>query len=160
MDPNEKDGIRQRLARRMMLVSRRRFQLSEVLLEKTGIGPGQVPILMELYRYGEMTQTALAEQVHVTAATMSGTLKRMERGGAIARRSDEGDARVSLVRLTEEGTRLCERARDLFVRTDEMMFEGVPDAECERMFAMFETVLSNLEKGLQGEAHEKTSTVP
>ena len=93
-------------------------------------------------------------------ATMSGTLKRMERGGAIARRSDEGDARVSLVRLTEEGTRLCERARDLFVRTDEMMFEGVPDAECERMFAMFETVLSNLEKGLQGEAHEKTSTVP
>ena len=100
MDPKEMDGVRQRLARRMMLVSRRRFLLADMLLEKTGIGAGQVPILMELQRHGEMTQSALAEHVHVTPATMSGTLKRMERDGRITRRGDELDARVSLVRLT------------------------------------------------------------
>ena len=37
-------------------VSRRRFQLCEMLLEQMGVGPGQVPILTELDYHGEMTQ--------------------------------------------------------------------------------------------------------
>ena len=160
MDPKEMDGVRQRLARRMMLVSRRRFLLADMLLEKTGIGAGQVPILMELQRHGEMTQSALAEHVHVTPATMSGTLKRMERDGRITRRGDERDARVSLVRLTEAGERLCERAHELFIKSDELMFEGVSNEECEWIYATLETVLENLEKAIQGESHEKASTLP
>ena len=144
MDPKEMDGVRQRLARRMMLVSRRRFLLADMLLEKTGIGAGQV----------------LAEHVHVTPATMSGTLKRMERDGRIMRRGDELDARVSLVRLTEAGERLCERAHELFIKSDELMFEGVSNEECEWIYATLETVLENLEKAIQGESHEKTSTLP
>ena len=142
MDPKEMDGVRQRLARRMMLVSRRRFLLADMLLEKTGIGAGQVPILMELQRHGEMT------------------LKRMERDGRITRRGDELDARVSLVRLTEAGERLCERAHELFIKSDELMFEGVSNEECEWIYATLETVLENLEKAIQGESHEKASTLP
>ena len=160
MDPKEMDGVRQRLARRLMLVSRRHFVLSNMMLEKTGIGSGQVPILMELQRHGEMTQSVLAEHVRVTPATMSGTLKRMERDGHIARRGDELDARVSLVRLTEAGDRLCERAHELFIKSDELMFEGVSNEECERMYAMLETALKNLETAIQGESHEKATTLP
>ena len=91
---------------------------------------------------------------------MSGTLKRMERDGRITRRGDELDARVSLVRLTEAGERLCERAHELFIKSDELMFEGVSNEECEWIYATLETVLENLEKAIQGESHEKASTLP
>ena len=47
-------------------VSRRRFQLSEILLEQMGVGPGQVPMLTELDYHGEMTQRELAEHTRAT----------------------------------------------------------------------------------------------
>jgi len=79
------------------------------LLEETGLGSGQVPVLMELTRGGQLSQKELAERVHVTPATMSGLLKRMERSGFIRRTTDENDARVSLVELTEEEARYIDR---------------------------------------------------
>lgn len=80
-----------------------------MLLEKTGIGAGQVPILMELQRHGEMTQSALAEHVHVTPATMSGTLKRMERDGASRAGETSSMRGFHSCAVDRGGERLCER---------------------------------------------------
>jgi len=155
MGPKDMDGVHQCLGRKLGLVSRRRFQLSDIMFEKIGIGPGQVPVLMELHRHGEMGQNALAEKVHVTPATMSGTLKRMERDGLVARRGDAEDARVSLVSLAPQGERLVERAHETFVQMDDTMFEGVSEEDCAKMLEVLQRVQDNLEKAIQGENHEK-----
>ncbi|MBE5767412.1 MAG: MarR family transcriptional regulator [Clostridiales bacterium] len=156
MAANDLNGVRQRLGRKLMIISRKRFQLGDILLEKIGLGHGQVPVLMDLNRFGELGQNTLAEKAHITPATMSGTLKRMERDGVIKRRSDENDARVSLVSLTDKGKELAEKARELFLLMDEQMFANVPEEECERILGMMETVQENLEKAIQGGTHEKT----
>jgi len=156
MAANDLNGVRQRLARKLLLISRKRFQLSDILFEQIGLGHGQVPVLMDLHHFGEMGQNTLAEKVHVTPATMSGTLKRMERDGVIRRRSDENDARVSLVSLTEKGETLVAKAHELFLIMDEQMFANVPDEECERILELMQTVQENLEKAIQGGTHEKT----
>ena len=101
---------KERIGRMLGRVTRNRFQLSELLLDRMGIGPGQMPILGELRWHGEMTQRQLAEHTHVTAATISGTLKRMERAGLVYRTDDEKDARISIVRLTDEGKERGEQA--------------------------------------------------
>ena len=62
---------REEVGRSLGRVWRRRFQLSEMLLERMGVGPGQVPILSQLKFHGELTQRELAEHTHVTAATIS-----------------------------------------------------------------------------------------
>jgi DNA-binding MarR family transcriptional regulator len=131
-------------------VWRRRFQLSEMLLERMGVGPGQVPILSELKHHGEMTQRELAEHTHVTAATISGTLKRMERAGIVYRTDDTRDARVSIVRLTDAGKKLVDEAWQLFYRTDLDMLSGFSEEECEKLIGYFVRMRENVDKAIEG----------
>ena len=128
---------------------RRRFQLSEILLERIGVGPGQVPILSQLSYHGELTQRELAEHTHVTAATISGTLKRMEKAGIIYRTDDNRDARVSIVRLTEKGKEVAEQAHQQFVAADKEMLKGFTEAECEMLVECLGRMRDNVNAALQ-----------
>ena len=130
-------------------VYRRRFQLSEILLDKIGVGPGQVPILSQLSYHGELTQRELAEHTHVTAATISGTLKRMEKAGIIYRTDDNRDARVSIVRLTEKGKIIAEQAHQQFAAADKEMLKGFTEAECEMLVDCLERMRENIAAALE-----------
>ena len=140
--------VQEQIGRTLGRVQRNRFQLCEILLERMGIGPGQVPILGELEFHGEMTQRQLAEHTHVTAATISGTLKRMERAGLVYRTDDEKDARVSIVRLTEDGKELGKQASELFARTDVSMLEGFSDEECDMLLGFLARMRDNVCRSL------------
>lgn len=142
---------KERIGRMLGRVTRNRFQLSELLLDRMGIGPGQMPILGELRWHGEMTQRQLAEHTHVTAATISGTLKRMERAGLVYRTDDEKDARLSIVRLTDEGKERGEQAGKLFVQTDYDMLDGFTDQECEALLGYLERMCANVGKALEAQ---------
>jgi DNA-binding MarR family transcriptional regulator len=120
-----------------------------MLLERMGVGPGQVPILSELKHHGEMTQRELAEHTHVTAATISGTLKRMERAGIVYRTDDTRDARVSIVRLTDSGKKLVDEAWQHFYRTDMDMLSGFSDEECEQMLGYFARMRENVDNAIE-----------
>ncbi len=130
-------------------VYRRRFQLSEIFLDQIGVGPGQVPILSQLSYHGELTQRELAEHTHVTAATISGTLKRMEKAGIIYRTDDNRDARVSIVRLTEKGKIVAEQARQQFAAADKEMLKGFTESECEMLAECLERMRDNIAAALE-----------
>ena len=139
-------SLQEQIGRTLGRVNRNRFQLCEVMLERMGIGPGQVPILGELRFHEEMTQRQLAEHTHVTAATISGTLKRMERAGLVYRTDDEKDARISIVRLTEEGLERGAQASELFTQTDYDMLEGFSEQECEELLKYLERMRDNISR--------------
>ncbi len=140
---------REEIGRWIARVHRKRFQLCEMMLGKMGIGPGQVPILRELSYHGDMTQRELAEHTHVTAATISGTLKRMERANLIKRANDEKDARVSIVSLTEEGVRIADEADRLFSGANELMLENVSEEECALIYDCLVRMRENLTEAIE-----------
>ena len=140
---------REKLGGWVARVYRRRFQLSELLLEQIGVGPGQVPILSQLNYHGELTQRELAEHTHVTAATISGTLKRMEKAGIVYRTDDNRDARVSIVRLTEKGKVVAEQARQQFVIADKEMLKGFTESECDMLVSCLERMRENIDAALE-----------
>ncbi len=123
MDANEMSQHDERVGiiQQIIWLSRRHFQISTRMMEESGLLSGQIPVLMELSHHGALSQRDLAEKAHVTAATMSGTLKRMERSGLICRTTDENDARVFRVQLTEEGHAQCEKARQAFHQSCHLM---------------------------------------
>lgn len=147
------------VGRTLLHTSRRRFQLSDLRLEELGIGPGQMPVLGELNRHRKMTQRELAEHTHVTAATISGTLKRMERAGLIKRSEDESDARVSIVELTEKGQNCSNEAICLFVETDEDMLAGFTEEELAVLLGFLNRMHDNVCRSLETaiEANRKES---
>ena len=142
------------LVRQIIWLSRKHFQMSTSLLEETGIGGGQIPVLMELHKHGELNQRELAERTRVTPATMSGTLKRMEKAGFITRTADENDARISRVRLTDEGRLQCENARLGFDTACHQLLAGLNAEDLTQL----RSLLTRIQENLGGMACCRTET--
>ena len=82
-------------------------------------------------------------------ATISGTLKRMERAGLIQRTGDEADARVSIVQLTEKGECCSEEAVRLFTQTDTDMLQGFSEEELAQLRGYLQRMGENVERALE-----------
>jgi len=63
----------------------------------------QADVLSHLDAVAPTSVGELAGHMGVTASTMSLTVKRLERGGYVARRRDPADRRVVQLRLTDKG---------------------------------------------------------
>ena len=72
-----------------------------------GVHTGQGAIISALGECGPCSQKDLAEFRHVSAATISVMLRRMEKGGLITRASS-ADGKHNLISLTEEGLTIYE----------------------------------------------------
>ncbi len=143
MCANDREDTDERveIMRQIGWIGRRHFQLNTQRLEETGLGGGQVPVLMELGRWGELSQRELADKVRVTPATMSGMLKRMERSGFVCRAADENDARISRVRLTEAGKAQCEYARQTFDAVAHELLAGLRDEDIETLHTLLKSIM-------------------
>lgn len=73
------------------------------LLERLGLHPGQVPLLVALYREDGLSQKELVKRLSVKPSTVAVMIKRMERNGLLQRRSDDKDQRVTRICLTGGG---------------------------------------------------------
>ena len=133
-------------------ISRMHYKLCSQRLEALGIGVGQVPVFMVLVHHNEpVMQHEIAEYVHVTPATVSGTLKRMERDGLVVRTADPRDARISRVTLSEKGRELSREAFSCFSNSSYDMFKGFSSEELEQFDAMVQRITDNLAGELQEE---------
>ncbi len=88
-------------------------QYSSYLLQRFGLTAPQLGTLRELQKAASATPGQLAEQLHISPATMAGILKRLEQRSLISRVRDEVDRRSSVVRITPEGIQLAESAPSL-----------------------------------------------
>ena len=102
---------------------------AHTLLEGIGLYRGQPPLLWALWKEEGLTQTELAERLHVQPATMTRMLQRMERAGFLRRQPDPRDQRVSRVYLTEEGCAIQESVRRIWHQLEEETLAGFTPEE-------------------------------
>lgn len=136
-------------------ITRMHFKLCAQRLEALGIGVGQVPVFMVLvYAPKPLMQHEIADSIHVTPATISGTLKRMERDGLVVRTADPSDARISRVSLSDKGRALSSQAFADFSGTCFDMMEGFSGEEIDRLCAFLQRMEANLTAKLEPEKAE------
>ncbi len=87
-------------------LSRMMTQALNDAIREHGVTPGQFPVLLCLWEQDGLTQRELYERVHIEQATMSNTLKRMERDGLVKRTPDPQDRRASRIMLTAKAKKL------------------------------------------------------
>lgn len=75
-------------------------------LESYQVRPGYIDILNRLWKRDNITQKQLHAQLAIEQATLSNSLKRMERDGLIHRTRDPKDRRLSHIILTEHAKSL------------------------------------------------------
>lgn len=83
---------------------------SRLLLKKSGLTAPQLTALQAILRMQPVTVGALAREIHLGHATVTGILTRMEDRGLLVRTRGSQDRRSVLVELTPEGNRIVQEA--------------------------------------------------
>ena len=100
---------------------------SRTLTQKHGLTDPQLTTMREIARVGPVCAGDLARSIHLSQATLTGILSRLERRTFIDRTRSEHDRRSILVSITQAGRKIVEdvpsplqdRLRDEFVKLDD-----------------------------------------
>ena len=110
-----------------------------------GLRTGQGAIISALGEHGPCTQKELAEYRHVSAATISVMLRRMENGGLIVRSQSE-DSKGNQIALTEKGRKAYAALNQDMIGEPERVFEGLSSEDKQAAERIFRRVSKNLAK--------------
>jgi MarR family transcriptional regulator for hemolysin len=103
----------------------------------------QVLLLVRTQNWG--TQSAMAEAMGITPATLTHHLNGLERQGLIRRWREEDNRRNQRVELTEEGAALFERLRAVALAHDAKLRSRMTEAQTQQLEALLVRLLAGLE---------------
>lgn len=103
-------------------------------LSRLGLGSGQPKLLAYLAANGPCPQKDLAAYFEIDRAAVSRMVETLEKGGFLARRTDEGNRRADLVTLTEKGRQANEAWQQACKGLEARMLKGFAPEE-QRQFA-------------------------
>jgi DNA-binding MarR family transcriptional regulator len=99
------------------------------LLDDLGLYRGQPSMLNALWAEDGMTHSKLAERLGKSPATITKTVKRMEKAGFVERRPDPRDERLSRVYLTAAGRDIKSAVEGVWRSFEEQAFAGLDEEE-------------------------------
>ena len=108
------------------------------------VGQPKALFVLSTLQDGCATQRELANRIHVSAATMANSLKRLERNGYIQRQSDEKDSRCNRIVITPKGLDAVERCHDALDSVDTQLYAGFTPEEVEGLKNAFRRMLQNM----------------
>lgn len=91
-------------------------------------GP-QLTILKELHRSGSCTIGVLARKIHLSNATVTGIIDRLETRSLVRRERNDRDRRKVFIHLTSEAIAILENAPSLLQDEFITAFSSIPEAE-------------------------------
>ena len=104
----------------------------------------QWSVLAHLLRNDGMQQRELAEEMDITAITLTGLLDRMEREGWVERRADPVDRRAKRIFLTEKVAPVTKELRTLARDVRKAALQGLNEGEQQLLMNLLVRVRNNL----------------
>ena len=96
-----------------------------VVLQEHGLHLGQESMLAQLWREDGLTQSQLAERLGVSAPAITKVVRGLERKGFVERSTDDADARVVRVCLTEQARALEGPVTEAWYRVEVAAFAAL-----------------------------------
>lgn len=125
-------------------VSRLMSQAMGEAIQDLGVTPGQLPVLMCLWEQDGLTQRELYERVNIEQATMSNTLKRMERDGLIRRKPDPNDRRAARITLSARARKLEGPLADAVKAVNKKALGPLKKKDKKALMDLMGTMIENL----------------
>jgi deazaflavin-dependent oxidoreductase (nitroreductase family) len=127
------------------LLSLRHRARAAALLTPLGLHPGQEALLLELARTGPMIQAQLSEALGCEPPSVTLMTGKLEASGHVRRTPAPADKRASLVELTDRGTALADRVKDLWCVLAEETVTGLPTGTVTELPAILNTLTANVD---------------
>ena len=101
-----------------------------------------------------LSQGEIAKRLQLSPATVTASLRPLEKLGLIERKPDEKDLRKNRVNITPDGEAMVKRCVELMDALEEATFKGFSEEELAQLTGYFKRMCSNLEAVAQ-ETQEK-----
>ncbi len=122
----------------------------DTLLTEYGLQNLGQPMLLSILRQKPDgtadSQRELAEQLHVTPATVTVSLRSMERDGYVTKVVDSSDMRRKRIVLTDKGREVLAKLDEVYERIGVEMFNGFSKDEREQIADYFKRMIENLNR--------------
>ncbi|MBM7323656.1 MarR family transcriptional regulator, partial [Agrobacterium sp. S2] len=92
-----------------------------------------------------LTPGQIAQKLGVKAPTMTRTIGRMEAQGFVERSGDDGDGRVTLVKLTEAGLKSVEHINVSIANCGAKAVEGLSAKDIRNIVKLLKAIDANLQ---------------
>lgn len=137
---------RRALALQNRQISIRMEQLTDRMVERTGLSTAQAHLLMRVLRYGQdgTTLTQLHRQCGYSMAALSNILKRLRKGGYVRAETTEADNRCKRLYATEQAEQVRAALDWALQSSCEAAFRGFTEGELCQLEAMQTRLLQNL----------------
>ena len=123
-------------------------QLMFKMLSEKEIYPGQAGCLWILGDDDGIAQRDLAKRLHVASSTVTVMLQKMEAAGAITRKTDEEDQRVTRIYLTDAGRARQKEMNEVFANFVKAAFGAMPPDDREEFDRLLGVLCSNISQEL------------
>ncbi len=120
-----------------------RCRFNEVIAEE-GLFSGQQDILFAIVENEGLTSSELSSMVGVSAATISVSVKRMEKTGFIIKKADEKDARIFRLYPTEKAKALPNNIRLKMDELERTLCSGFSREDVLRFSSYLQFAIKNL----------------
>ena len=129
----------------MGIVVHKMINTAKGMYKEFDMNRSQAAILFTLHRRNELSQRELAEELNMTAPSITSSIQKMEREGYITRKPDKWDQRVMRLTLAERGKACIQSVKEVGERMDEIILGGMSLEEQLLFRRLFLQVKENLD---------------
>lgn len=154
MPPDASLDLESRITASIRRVMRAVDLQSRRLVDEYGLTGPQLATLHEAAHSGPLSASALARAVHLSGATMTGILTRLEKRGYVERTRGETDRRTVMVSITDVGREMLSRAPSLLQDRFRKQLSELQTWEQMMMLATLQRIASMMDaEGLDAAPH-------
>ena len=117
-----------------------------------GLHPGQAFAVAEISHREGLTQAELAESLGVSRPTVTVMLQKLEKAGAVERRSDPEDQRFTRLYLTDEGRARYGVMHSVLAELTDTVFAPMSGVDRTELTRLLGVVTANIQSALAEEA--------
>ncbi len=107
--------------------------LAAAALSQLGLHPGHEAVLLALDTYGPQTQAQLADHAGCAPPSITGMVQKLQANGLVDRHPAPGNARATIVELTDHGRATLPRVKDLWVQLAADTVAAIPDPDLNHL---------------------------
>ncbi len=126
------------------LTARAFMRVAEALLRPLGLGVAHLPVMVCLAEAEPLTQTEIAQRIHVEQPTAAALLQRMSKAGLIEKSPDPDDRRATRISLSAHAREVFPRALELLASCNDAATVDLSAAEIDVLHSLLRRVLANL----------------
>ncbi len=113
-------------------------------LAEHNLFPGQDEILLVVLFYDGIKPSQIAKRMNTSLASISVSLKRLEKAGFIEKKQDEKDARITRVYINKKGKEAMADVRKSLSEYENKMLDGFDFEEKEQLKGFLDRLIFNI----------------